>query len=187
MNLLSVSILEGATRKKIKSVRSTFRKSLRQASRVASSWFLMLVLLSLPPLMVLIATYISLQYTNFNIYQLTTLAQYEVIATIVWVIYALMHYSLVPCVALFEPAETLTSAFGRSRQLLRRKGRIFVLASYLLLSIYLLSTYLLAVYLENITNVDKWLTFGFSLIVALLAFNSLMVILYRKRRLARVN
>lgn len=116
-----------------------------------------------------------------------TLLQYESIIAIVWILYVLVQYSLVPYVVLFEPGHTLTSAFGRSRQLVKKRGRLFILATYTLLALFLMTVYFVAALFENAAGLEKWLTFGITALIALMFFNATLVVLYRKRRLARKN
>ncbi|MGI9027224.1 MAG: hypothetical protein ACR2FM_00035 [Candidatus Saccharimonadales bacterium] len=187
MNLLSVSVMEGATRKSIRSVRLTYKKSLHQASRIASSWFMILALIVVPLLVAVVITYLSIGLFQLNLIQLLTVLQYETIAAIIWLIYVLLQYSLVPCALLFESNQTLTSAFGRSRQLVNRKGRLFVLAAYVSLMVILLGVYSAAALIEQAVSLEKWLTFSLAALLTVLFFNGSMVMLYRKRRLARVH
>jgi fatty acid desaturase len=86
---------------------------------------------------------------------------------------------------LFEPVQPLASTFTRSKQLLQRKGRVFILATYVSLAVCLACIYAASMLVEMLISIEKWLIFILLILPTALFFNGIMVIFYRKRRLAR--
>lgn len=187
MNMVSVSVMDGTIAQKHVSVRRTFSCSLRMAKRVAGAWLMLAGLLGIAVTCTLVAFYsyvvLAGKPVEMSINQLVHLAS----AAGVLMLAVLMHYSLAPHVALFEPNIKLIDTLKRSRQLVTRRGKYFLLASYLGLATSIGIIYFGAIWLEAVTDIPS-LPFIFTLVfAALLLFNSLTVMLYRKRRLARKN
>lgn len=185
LNLISISIMDGATRKVVRSVRLTFRKSLALASRIATVWLMLLCIVAVPILAAATVSYVAIQFMNASFYELLFLAQIGIIGAVIWLLYVLLQYSLAPYVALFEPDKPLGDTFTRSRQLVQKKGRLFILAAYAALALSLLSAYIISKYIESLLFLEKWLAFTFFALPIALLFNGVLVMLYRKRRLAR--
>ncbi len=187
LNMQSLALMDGALRKTKRSVRSTIRKSLRYTTRVTEAWVLFLGILVGIPLLAVWSAFSIISLTEISMNQLFSYAPFGITALIAWVVIMLMEYSLVPYVALFEPTVPLRHLLTRSSQLVNRRGRIFILLSSILFGASLFGAYKLAVYSESVLGVHRGLQFfSYSLIIALLA-NAIMVMLYRKRKLARVN
>jgi hypothetical protein len=187
MNMQSIALMDGAVRKIRRSVRSTIRTSLRYTTRVTEAWVLFFcILLGIPGLGALsAASYLSLTDTSMN--QLLTYIPYGITAAIAWIVIMLMEYSLLPYIALFEPTVPLRQLLTRSTQLISRRGRIFILALQIILGLSLFGAYQLSKYTEQLFRVHQGLQFfSYSFVILLLA-NSIMVMLYRKRKLARTN
>lgn len=185
LNLLSISIMDGAVKKTVRSVRLTFRKSLANASRVATAWLTLLSVIILPLIIVAAIGYAVIQLNTVSMSQLFTGLQFATIGAIIWIIYILLNYSLLTYVSLFESHSTLASKLKRSRQLVVRKGRMFILAWYLALALCLGGLYSLTEVLNDTLALNKWFAFAILALPLILVFNGLMVVFYRKRRLAR--
>jgi len=112
---------------------------------------------------------------------------YALVACALWVVYVLAQYSLVPSVALFEPDLALPKVLGRSRHLVKRRGRIFSIVIYLLAAVAVAAAYLMASLIQNIFHIDKAALVSIGALAAVLGGHGLMVMLYRKRKLARKN
>jgi hypothetical protein len=187
MNMTSFAVMDGATRKQLRSIRSTARRSLRYTSRVAGAWFALLAAVTLPLFATGLSILIYLQANTPTIPELISYIPYAIIGAASWIIIMLMNYSLVPHVALFEPTMSLSKTFRRSRQLVVRRGRLFILSSYALLSLGLCIAYILSASLDNIIGLNKWLSFSFAIVGSVLLLNGLTATLYRKRKLARIH
>jgi len=187
MNMQSLALMDGALRKTKRSVRSTVRKGLRYSTRVTGAWVLLLsILIGIPVLAALTASsYLSL--TSITMNQLFAYIPYGVTAGITWMVIILMEYSLVPYVALFEPTTPVRQLLTRSTQLVTRRGRIFLLAFHITVGTSLYGAYKLAEISERYMKVHRGLQFfSYGLILLLLA-NAVLVMFYRKRKLARTN
>ncbi|MEO8104999.1 MAG: hypothetical protein ABI602_01545 [Candidatus Saccharibacteria bacterium] len=187
INMFSIAIMDGATRKNNRSLRLTMKRGLQAASRTANAWFLLVIVLAAVPGLILLVSSIIMQTTHLSKAAVLTTAPYVVLACAVWIIYGLAHYSLVPSVALFEPTLPLWKVFGRSRQLVKRRGRFFSLTIYLMMVLAIVLVYTLASLVQSSLHIDKAALVSIGTMTALLSAQSLMVMLYRKRKLARKN
>jgi hypothetical protein len=184
-NMLSLSIMEGATGKKLRSVRQTARKSLRRASRVTGVWFCLAALLIVPILLIMAGVLTYLHFYPISQDGLLNLIPKIAVTGVTWICLVLMHFSLAPQVALFEPDLSISQVFNRSRLLVRRRGRIFLLLGHCLLAVVLLAAYKLSEAIEYVLMLDKWVAFSLFLLAAAVMVNGLKTSLYRKRALAR--
>jgi|GEM_PF-1424327 len=187
INMYSITLMDGATRKINQSVRITVRRSLRAASRTANAWFLLITLLAAAPLALLVASSIYMNVATVSKATLMALVPYAVAASALWVVYVLAHFSLVPSVALFESDLALTKVLGRSRQLVKRRGRVFSIVIYLLAASAITAVYLFANVVQSVLRIDKAALLSIGSLAAILGAHGLMVMLYRKRKLARKN
>jgi hypothetical protein len=185
MNSMSVAIMHGLTGKKIRSLRATMRQGLRFTTRTALAWMLVAGVIFMPPAAALMLGIAFLKFGVTDLLDSLTAAPYVVIAGVAWVLYCLMNYSLVPYVALFEPHLSFSRAFKRSQQLVTRRGRLFLLSLYMALLALLAGITGMSFVLENQFNLDQSLTINFGAALAFMATNAIMVVFYRKRRLAR--
>ncbi|MBW3568579.1 hypothetical protein KY385_00405 [Candidatus Parcubacteria bacterium] len=185
LNSMSLAIIQGANRHKIRSLRSTLRQGLRMASRTATSWLMLIGAIALPAAAVSLAMFVYTLLFADNLYDILAVAPYAIIFAAAGAILMLLHYSLVPVVALFETKLSWRQVFARSRQLVYRRGKMFVLAAYGFLAIVLSAAYVLYKLLYNLTGLDGTLLFSLIAIVAVAYFNGIMTVFYRKRRLVR--
>jgi hypothetical protein len=184
-NMLSISILESATRKQNRSIRTTVRQGLRSATRVTLAWLMVNVLTFAPAaalgLILLGALYAGHVALSAALPYLIGVGGLG----IAWIGYTVANFALAPKVALFEPQLSLGESFGRSRQLLKSKGRIFLIGNYVTLLAALGLAYGLAVLLQKVTQISNVLIF---IVFAWTLFslnNLIMSAFYRKRKLAR--
>ena len=187
VNMFSISLMDGATRKINQSVRLTVRRSLRAASRTANAWLLLIAVLAAVPLVLLVVSSLYLQVVTVTKAATMATLPYAVIACALWFIYVLAQYSLAPSVALFEPDLTLPKILNRSRQLVKRRGRVFSIVVYLLAVAGVAGVYLLASLVQSSLHIDKAALVSLGSLTAILGSHGLMVMLYRKRKLARKN
>jgi hypothetical protein len=187
MSNISLSIMDGATGKKLRSLRSTVRRSLRSTSRVASVWFLIAVLIGvvLAALGAAGLAYISL--TNPSIPRLMSLAPAAIGLGIIGVLFVLAQYSLAPYVTLFEAEVSPWQALGRSRQLVRRRGQLFIVAVYATLIAGFAAAYKVAAAVDGLFGINTMIIFAMSALAEIMFANGILVMLYRKRKLARKN
>ena len=187
VNMFSITLMDGATRRINQSVRLTVRRSLRAASRTANAWFLLMAVLAAAPLALLLIGTLYLHVAAVTRAAALATMPYAAMACAVWFIYVLAQYSLVPSVALFEPDLALTKVLGRSRHLVKRRGRIFSIVVYLLAAAGVVAVYLLASLVQSTLHIDKAALVSLGSLSAILSSHGLMVMLYRKRKLARKN
>lgn len=187
LNSLSFSIMDGATRKVQRSVRSTFRKSLHHASRVTTAWAALLAIAAAPFAAAGTSLLIYAQFATVTLDTLLMIAPYAIIAGFSWLLALIMNYSLVPQVALFEPKLPISKTFGRSRMLVQRRGRLFVLSAWASSAATLAITYFIGSGLDAWLGLNKWLIFSFGVFAVVIGMQSILTTLYRKRRLARTN
>ncbi|MDB5186370.1 MAG: hypothetical protein JWL85_893 [Candidatus Saccharibacteria bacterium] len=185
LNFMSLSIMDGATRKVNRSVRTTARKALRYTSRVAISWLALASVLTAPIALTAILGFLYVSFNGVSMDALMVGFQAGIIAGLSWIIFALMNYSLVPYVALFEPSIAIRDALARSQQLVRSKGRLFILAGYVALSAIFAAIYTIANFLDHSIGTNKWLLIFMASIAVVTIANGVMVTFYRKRKLAR--
>lgn len=184
-NMMSFSLMDGMNRRQNRSIRLTARRGLRYASRVTGAWISVLTLIFGPLGLAGLLAVLGLHFGIVSLGELAGLFPYVVTAAIAWVVCSLLQFSLLPYVALFEPAITLRQAFARNNQLMKRRGRLFVLAGYGVLTGAIGLAYGLAAVLQRFIRIDNLLTFTVGVLSILVVANGIMVMLYRKRKLAR--
>jgi hypothetical protein len=184
-NLLSISLMEGATRKKKRSLIATLRKSLGHASRTASSWLAMIATTLGPAcaIMLVVAAIVYLARIPLEASLLYFVG--FMCLGMFWIIWSLTGFALVPYVLLFEKVTTWREAFSRSSKLVEHKGRMFILSLYLALLASIAGVHYIAVFVENITRIDYTLTLWLLGVTVIFAANAQLTMLYRKRKLAR--
>lgn len=184
-NLLTVSFMEGLTRKQNRSLRLTIRRSLARASQTASAW-LGLILMAFVPGAAFLLTAVII--TFLAQIELTNSVPYILAAgtgAFVWIAWILANYSLFPYVVMFGKYADLRDALAQSKQLVKRRGRLFILSGYLVFGIALALTYFTATIIQRLTGIDASLPFLLLSAVPISFGNVFLTILYRKRKLAR--
>jgi hypothetical protein len=181
LNLMSVAVMDGATRKVHRSVRSTVRTSLRQAGRVASAWLLFGCVIGLPLALGVAGSYYYMHAHAVSMDELLGDLPKAVIGALTWIVFAIMQYSLAPYVALFEPELPLSRTLRRSRQLVRRRGHLFLLFGYLIFGAALVAAYRLS----SVAGSGQGLVFAMLTLIITFTAHGTLVMLYRKRKLAR--
>ncbi len=185
-NLVSIALMDGANRRTLTSLRYTVRRSLMNATRTASSWLLYIIVVCAPAALISLW---GLIYLVFATYQTDS----DVILTILiagipataWMLYALTSYGLMPHVAIFEPTLPLTKTLQRSRQLVVRRGRPFILSLYFLCGLCIAASYQASILLSDALHGTSSLLFYGVIALMLFAMRLGMTMLYRKRKLAR--
>jgi hypothetical protein len=184
-NALSLSLMQGANNKKIRSLRRTLRESLRFTSRTTAAWTLVSAAVFGPLMIIALGTAIYFKATNADIHAALAFLPYVIIASVTWLLYGLMHFSLVPQIALFDSQLSFKDAFSRSRQLVRAKGKVFLSVIYCSIAVALAALYLVSEYVEKVFRLNQSITFIFGLILLSIFTNGILTMFYRKRRLAR--
>ncbi len=184
-NMTGIALMEGANRKYYRSLISTVRRSLHYASKVTGIWVTFLALLFGPVAAAAIGGYIYLQSSGVSIESVIPWAVGGTVIAVAWVIGIALNYSLAPYVSLFEPTLSIRQAFRRSHNLVRFRGRLFILGGYVLLGLALTAAQYLSILMRPVTFINGDLLVGLSVVAILLISNSMMVMFYRKRRMAR--
>jgi hypothetical protein len=187
-NSLGLAVMEGVNRKRNKSLRGTLRRGLHLAARTTTTWFLLACLIVAPVMLAAVLTMVYIvsfsdRSPNELFFSLAVLA----CAGTLWVLYALTTFGLASQVALFETKTALVDTFARSRQLVLRRGRPFLMALYVGVAAFLTATYEASMALRNVFGTTSDVLFYASIPVAILSANLVLTALYRKRKLARSN
>jgi hypothetical protein len=187
MSNISLSIMDGATGKKLRSLRSTVRRSLRSTSRVASVWFLIAMVIGvlLAALGAAGLAYVSI--ANPSIPRLMSLMPAAIALGVTGVLFVLAQYSLAPYITLFEAEVTPWKALGRSRRLVRRRGQLFIVAVYATLIAGFAAAYKIAAVVDDLFRINTMIVFAMLALAEIMFANGILVMLYRKRKLARKN
>lgn len=186
LNTISVALMEGATGKQYRSVRMTLRKGLRQTGRVATVWLMIMLRLAAVTAIVSIAFISYIAATGVNdLEEAIRYIPYAGGAAVLIMLHVLLRYSLAPYVALFEPATSSNGALKRSRQLLHRRGKLFLLATYVSALLAAAALYGSAVMIEQLLGINKLVFCALGGLSIAIILNCTLVMLYRKRKLAR--
>ena len=97
----------------------------------------------------------------------------------------LANFSLAPWVAMFETPRSWRETFVRSYQLVKRKGRLSILSTYLLCVLLMCALYGIGQVIQLVIDLNTLLvTAAFSWMVGGLGV-AILTAIYRKRTLAR--
>lgn len=186
INMISFSIMDGANRKVYRSFRSTARKSLQYASRVSGAWIALIIVIMVPLIVVGVNSILLIKGALSPVVALEAILPFAATLAIASTVLLLINYGLVPFVALFEPDIPLHKALDRSYQLVRRRGRIFLMSIYGAFGLSVLAAYGLALGLNYLLKIPTALTVIVLFGLIALSFNSILVIFYRKRKQSRI-
>ncbi len=187
LNFMSISLMDGANRKIYRSIRSTFGRSLRLANRLVCAWALMGVVHFVRLLVIIVPMYVYVKWFS-EVAVLSTEALLAFgLAGSLWWIYGVVRTSFVPYIALFEAQTLLTQAFGRSHELMKKQARTFIVTGTIVLSAYFYGLYKFGSYVRDDMGITTNLLFAIGILGGVMIANAGMVMLYRKRKLARVN
>jgi len=186
LNFMSLAIMDGANRKIYRSIRSTYARSLKNASRITGAWVLLAGLHTarLAALLLALVVYLKFISSFINISNEVIIAAAAIIS-LIWLLIGVLQYSFVPYVALFEPQLLLHDTFAKSKRLANNASAVFMISGIMLLSLYLFTLYRLCIYVNHWVGIGSNLLFVVGLVAAVVVTNGAMVMLYRKRRLAR--
>lgn len=185
-NFMSIAIMDGANRKIYRSIRSTLVRSLSAASRITCAWFLLGIVYLARLLAILIPLIVYLKFlTGIMVFSNEVVIAAAAIISLLWLATGVLRFSLVPYVALFEPQYLLNESFSRSRQLVNKQAALFMVTGFGLLIAYTIGLFRLCVYLKQWLGIGTNLLFAIGLLAALMLANGAMVMLYRKRKMAR--
>ena len=186
LNTMSISILHGANLKRNKSVKSTVREGLRLAPRTTSSWVLVTASWVKPLAMAGIASILSVKLAVLSdVYVWFGIALGVALYGTYKAARNLLRYSLVPYVSLFELGLNYDETFDRSEQLLSNRGKHFMAGFYGLMLVALGVYFGVTWLLDRYFGLNQIFSFGFLTVLTLMLANGIMVMLDRKRRLAR--
>lgn len=186
LNMLSISLMHGATGKKHRSLRSTARQGLKYASRVSMIWTILALLVVVPIGAAATIAAVYLRLFPMPLESILALTPAAIILAISWMTVAVMNYGLAPQVALFEPNLPAAKVFAKSRRLVTRRGRPFLLIGHFVGAAGLAVSYQLSTLAERFLHVSRWLfVFVFVMSLAVVS-NGILTMLYRKRTLARI-
>ena len=184
MNMLSLAVIDGANRKVKVTIRSTSRKALSMASAVTTAWFVLLVRRALQPAFAVIGPALYLKFYSPEVSLPLVPASIAVASLMTWSIVNFLRFSLAPYIVLFEQAP-IPVAFKRSNSMLKQRGKIFVGAVYACLVATLGIMYAISLLIDSLIGYNKYLVFAALALFGIIATNGVLVMLYRKRKLAR--
>ncbi len=183
----TIAIADGANRKINRSLRSTSNRSLQLTTRVTTTWVIMAALLFGPALVSAAAAMIYLKVVGTDLAYTLEVLSYVSVAAVAWLMIASINIALAPIVAILEPNASYAQVFARSHQLVKRRGRIFLIGVGIATATAVATSYGLASVLEYLFGINKWLPFSALCLAVLAVQNSILTALYRKRKLARKN
>lgn len=184
MNLMSIALMDGANRKLKCTVRSTSKHALSMTSAVSSAWFMLGLRCAIPVGMTALTGLLYLKYF-LDVFTLPLMVWAIAVATMfTWSIVNFLRFSLAPYIVLFERLP-IPQAFKKSSHLLYNRGKVFLLSTYLGLVSALAAMYGLAYMIDSLIGYNKYLTFAVMAVAGAVGTNGLLVMLYRKRKLAR--
>ena len=184
-NCMSIALIQSMNHKRQRSLRATLRIGLRHATRTTLAWTGVSIATFLPLMLVSLANLIIVKFSSFNVDTVRTVTPFVIGIATIWVVYAFARFSLAPYIAIFEPHLPLTLILRRSSELVRRKGHLFLLASYTSVAIALAVNFCIAYALNKVVGLDASLVFCSNSALVLVFGNAILVAFYRKRRLAR--
>lgn len=184
-NLIAICLMEGATRKKKRSLVLTLRQSLRNASRTALAWIGLFGAIILPIGLVLIVSVAAIFLLSLTPTASLVVIVSSLITSLLWLSYILTTYSLIPYLMLFNVKLTWSQSLTECRRLVHSKGRWFLAISYLFLGAALALTYEFSQFVVQVVDCNSIALFSLVSIFVLFIHNACLTMLYRKRRLAR--
>lgn len=186
MSFLSYAVLDGANRKVYRTIRSTIARSLKAASRITIAWFQLAALHFVRLLAVVIPISLYIKWISDIAVLSTDMLLVLGIAGIVWLVFGTLAHSLVPYVVLFEPKYLVSESFARSRILMNAQAKVFVISLTVILSASMFGLVKICTLLKPwIGGASANLLLTAGMLTALMLANGAMVMLYRKRKLAR--
>lgn len=185
-NSLSIALMHGLTRKQNRSLRSTLRQGLRYASRTTVTWGLVLGSVAAPLAIAGALSLLIMLAGNF----LTTDGKVFAagLISLMGLIlggYNLLRYGLASQVAVFEPQLPFADVLRASHQLMAKVGRPFIAALLISYGLVLSIAYALCSLISHFLHLSAAISFSIVVLSSLLYLNSLLTVLYRKRRLSR--
>lgn len=188
LNSMAIAIMHGANQKRIRSVRKTVREGLRLTTKTTLAWTLVLASVARPLVMLGIVSLVSLKIALLSdVVVWFGIMAIALLTGLGFAIRNLLRYSLVPYVSIFEPDQKFSESFARSSQLVEVKGKLFLLSIYIIGGIFLSCAFGLTWLLQQKVGLNQGIIFGFLTVVTLMVANGLLVMFYRKRKLARVH
>jgi hypothetical protein len=183
-NVLSLAVMDGANRKVKCTTRSTVGTALARSSAVASTWLIIAFRCILPIAAVVIGGAIYLSYF-YNVFSLPLGVWSVIVASLLtWSIFNFLRHSLAPFIVLFERMP-IPLALKKSSSLLKYRGKVFLLSIYLCLVAALALQFGIAYLIDSVIGYNKYLIFSVLAVASIIATNGVLVMLYRKRKLAR--
>lgn len=184
-NLLSVALMEGATRKRNRSLRQSLRKALRYASRTAAAWIALLGAAFIPAAVILPVTFLILHFAHIKIAAGLPYLLGAGFLGLAWAVWVLANFSLLPYTHLFDTPKSWRDAATRSQRLVQNKGRLFVLGGHLVFLAALAALYCVALGIQKLTHFNSSIMFLMLNTITMTVANAILTMFYRKRKLAR--
>lgn len=186
LSSLAVAIRQGMHRTVYRSILSTLRRGLHEANRLVVSWLMLLVILLLPVFMLSVVLFTAVLTELIDFDKFEQLLPYTVVTALGWVIVSFMDYALLPIVRLFEHEKTMTQALARTHNLVRGRGRLFILGSLglalLPVGLVYAVTKIAPAQIGNKLDILLWVT---ALTVSI-TWTMIMTALYRRRSQSRL-
>jgi len=184
-NMLSLSLMDGATRKQKRSLVSTIGRSLALTPRSTLAWIGVLAAALVPVLLLAVATLATLMTLTPSMTAVAVTALGTGLISLTWVSYILTTYSLLPYVTLFANPKSLGEAMKSSRAMVQARGRGFIASTYVSTAGLLTLSFEATRWLATALHCNSISLFSMFAFAVLLMHNTLLTMLYRKRRLAR--
>jgi len=186
INMLSLTLLDGANRKRNVSLKHTMREALRLSPAFTVMWFSVLTIAAAA--FITIALPFAVYGLGHYKHALPSIGFDAAALTALLVVgYQLSSIVLAPTIVLTEPKVAVLAALQTSRRLLPLRGRLFVMALGAIVGTALAASWELSLATQHAFGYQGDILFYLLAVVEVIAANLVLTVLYRKRRQARTS
>ena len=185
LNSMSITMMQGATRKVNRSTRQTLRAALRYTPRITATWAMFAGKIFAPMIGGAVLALISIKLGAQDVNCWLAIPAVFVLTGLFAAGRNLLRYGLAPQVATFEPGLTYKEVFAKSAEMLEAKGKVFVAASYLTFALALSGIVGISYLINQLLDINQAFSSIIGAVILVCIANGVMVMFYRKRRLAR--
>ncbi|MBC7707698.1 hypothetical protein H7Y63_00545 [Polaromonas sp.] len=184
-NLIILSLTDGIHRKRNRSLAKTVRRSLAATSNTVSAWLVLAFVVFAPTALLCLAVAVVLHIFGVRADRAVPYLIGAAVLAGGWILGSSLNFALLPQVALVEAPITWRNALARSKQLVNRKGRLFIASSHVLLVSALVGAYGIALAAQAASHTSSTLIFLTLLFPICVVHTIIMTMLYHKRKRAR--
>lgn len=182
MSAVQGSVMESLVRKRYRSLRIALKRSVKGSGRMVVAWLLLAALVCVPLGLATMLVMSAMMFGFITPDQFAQYGQYGVIVALLWPIYCAMHYALIPTIAHFQPRSSWKSVIAQSHELVRRKGRVFLLLLHMAILTGFCAVYGIAWAVNAIVPVGVLGVTVFGCFALTLVYQAVLTLLYYRRR-----